>query len=204
MTNRYLKEFYGVERVSDSSIPNWSERAKEKVGHVDRDRYDATSQILARETPISKWICEQIEERKRNMNYQLIYNIQNHPDDVYVKVGTNITPVEVRDITVEPGETRITVVEKGLVFKNVGGIYHRIINPIALGEKTIERVIFHDPATIVIWKDGTKTVVKTQNGEKYDPEKGLAMAITKKALGNEGNYYNTFTKWLKESEEVEG
>ena len=27
----------------------------------------------------------------------------------------------------------------------------------------IDRVIFHDPATIVYWKDGTKTVVKAQN-----------------------------------------
>ena len=59
----------------------------------------------------------------------------------------------------------------------------------------IEKVIFNPPATIVLWSDGTKTVVKA-DGEKFDPEKGLAMAISKKALGNKGNYYNTFTKWL--------
>lgn len=59
----------------------------------------------------------------------------------------------------------------------------------------IKKVIFNDPATIVLWEDGTKTVVKAE-GEKFDPEKGLAMAISKKALGNKGNYYNTFTKWL--------
>lgn len=59
----------------------------------------------------------------------------------------------------------------------------------------IEKVIFNDPATIVIWKDGTKTVVKAHN-EAYDPEKGLAMAITKKALGNEGNYFETVKKWV--------
>ena len=34
-----------------------------------------------------------------------------------------------------------------------------------------------------------------------DPEKGLAMAIAKKALGNEGNYYNEFKKWLPEKNE---
>lgn len=64
----------------------------------------------------------------------------------------------------------------------------------------IERVIFNDPATIVLWSDGTKTVVKAQDGETYDPEKGLALAISKKALGNQGNYYNEFDKWLKEHE----
>ena len=66
----------------------------------------------------------------------------------------------------------------------------------------IKNVIFNEPATIVIWSDGTKTVVKCQEGEGYDPEKGLAMAISKKALGNKGNYCEVFKKWLPE-EEVE-
>ena len=46
----------------------------------------------------------------------------------------------------------------------------------------IKKVIFSDPATIVLWSDGTKTVVKTQKGDPYDPEKGLAMACMKKML----------------------
>lgn len=61
----------------------------------------------------------------------------------------------------------------------------------------IKKVIFNDPATIVLWEDDTKTVVKAmEDCDIYDPEKGLAMAISKKALGNEGNYYNELTKWL--------
>lgn len=59
----------------------------------------------------------------------------------------------------------------------------------------IEKVIFNKPATIVLWADGTKTVVKCED-EAYDPEKGLAMCISKKALGNKGNYFNTFKKHL--------
>ena len=66
----------------------------------------------------------------------------------------------------------------------------------------IKQVLFKDPATIVFWTDGTKTVVKA-DGDIYDPEKGLAMAIAKKALGNQGNYYNEFKKWLPEEEDVE-
>ena len=61
----------------------------------------------------------------------------------------------------------------------------------------IEKVIFNNPATIVLWKDGTKTIVKAKN-EEFDPEKGLAMAITKKALGNKGNYFDTIKKWTRE------
>lgn len=61
----------------------------------------------------------------------------------------------------------------------------------------IKNVIFNPPATIVFWADGTKTVVKTQEGDIFDPEKGLAMAISKKALGNQGNYFNHFKKWTE-------
>lgn len=60
----------------------------------------------------------------------------------------------------------------------------------------IERVIFQEPATIVFWKDGSKTVVKVQKGEKYDPEKGLAMAYVKRLLGNCYSYYDVFKKNL--------
>lgn len=59
----------------------------------------------------------------------------------------------------------------------------------------IKDVIFNDPATIVFWNDGTKTIVKA-NGETFDPEKGLAMVISKKFLGNQGNYFEVFKKWL--------
>lgn len=61
----------------------------------------------------------------------------------------------------------------------------------------IKNVIFNDPATIVYWEDRTKTVVKCEK-EKYDPEKGLAMAIAKKAMGNQGNYFEVFKKWIGE------
>ena len=66
----------------------------------------------------------------------------------------------------------------------------------------IKKVIFNNPATIVFWSDGSKTVVKAHN-DNYDPEKGLAMAIAKKALGNEGNYYNVFKKWLPNEDSSE-
>lgn len=59
----------------------------------------------------------------------------------------------------------------------------------------IKNVIFNDPATIVFWDDGTKTVVKAQN-EPFDPEKGLSMAITKYFFDNKGYYCDVFKKWL--------
>lgn len=66
----------------------------------------------------------------------------------------------------------------------------------------IINVIFREPATIIFWADGTKTVVKAVYDE-FDPEKGLTMAITKKALGNKGNYFNVIKKWIDEYLEKE-
>lgn len=60
----------------------------------------------------------------------------------------------------------------------------------------IKNVIFNYPATIILWKDGTKTIVKVRKGEKYDPEKGFAMAVCKKMFGNEGNYYKVFKEYV--------
>ena len=68
----------------------------------------------------------------------------------------------------------------------------------------IKNVIFNDPATIVFWSDGTKTVVKCGENDIYDPEKGLAMAVAKKYLGtnkSHSNYMDEFKKWLPKEKE---
>lgn len=68
----------------------------------------------------------------------------------------------------------------------------------------IKKVHFSGPVTCVIWTDGTKTLVRCQDGETLDPEKGLAMAISKKFLGTNAtgsNYYDEFHKWLPKKEE---
>ena len=64
----------------------------------------------------------------------------------------------------------------------------------------IKDVIYNNPATIVFWKDGTKTVVKCQKGDTYNPELGLAMCIIKKMCNNKGNYNDVFNKWLPAEE----
>ena len=69
---------------------------------------------------------------------------------------------------------------------------------IVISNYDIKNVIFNPPATIVFWADGTKTVVKA-HGEEFDPEKGLAMAISKKVLGT--GYYPEIKKWTKGYEE---
>lgn len=61
----------------------------------------------------------------------------------------------------------------------------------------IKKVIFNDPATIVFWADGTKTVAKAHGDDKFDKEVGLTVCIAKKALGNRSNFDKVFKKWIK-------
>lgn len=60
----------------------------------------------------------------------------------------------------------------------------------------IEKVIFNYPATIILWEDKTKTIVKCQENESFDFEKGIALCIAKKALGNKSSYYDIFRKHI--------
>lgn len=60
----------------------------------------------------------------------------------------------------------------------------------------IKDVIFSDRVTVILWKDGTKTMVKAGKREDYDPEKGFAMAVCKKMFGNKGNYYEVFKEYV--------
>lgn len=85
-------------------------------------------------------------------------------------------------------------------FKDCITSNYRQIRPII---PEIKKVIFNDPATIVFWSNGEKTVVKCQEEDVFDPEKGLAMAITKMALGNKGNYFKEIKKWLPKQDEEE-
>lgn len=77
----------------------------------------------------------------------------------------------------------------------VGSLYQYAIE---ICQIRIKKVIFNAPATIVFWNDGTKTVVKCQGGDTFSPHTGLAMACAKKLLGNKGNYYEQFKKWMPE------
>lgn len=48
----------------------------------------------------------------------------------------------------------------------------------------VTKVIYHNPATIVFWSDGTKTVVKCDKNDTYDPAKGFYIACAKRLFGN--------------------
>lgn len=77
--------------------------------------------------------------------------------------------------------------------------YQLQINPAPL---EVKNVIFNYPATIVFWSDGTKTVVKCAKQDEYDIEKGLAMAICKKLLGD-SEFKHTFKRYRNKVDQAD-
>lgn len=139
--------------------------------------YDKALLKIGKDDEMRDAESEFIKERKAWLSYNYLINA-NVNANAFVKIGKEDDEMKRKEMIAVP---------KGFGnFQMVG----------------IKKVIFNDPATIVIWGDDVKTVVKAEN-EPYDPEKGMAMAIAKRALGNEGNYYDIFKKWLPKEEKKE-
>ena len=56
--------------------------------------------------------------------------------------------------------------------------------------------------TVILWKNGDKTITKAMKGEKFDAEKGIAMAFMKYAYGNNGAYMKEIRKVIAEDQKV--
>lgn len=56
--------------------------------------------------------------------------------------------------------------------------------PMMWGIPDVSRIIFNDPATIVFWEDGTKTVVKAMDCDRFDKYAGFMAACMKKMFGS--------------------
>ena len=115
-------------------------------------------------------------------------------DDKNKSMLLHIRPVEVEECEYSHGENYINDAVDALAYctHDIQSVRHyaEIINNNNYDQVNqkqlklnIRKVIFNNPATIVFWLDGTKTIVKKADDEPWDPEKGLAMAIIKKYFG---------------------
>lgn len=58
---------------------------------------------------------------------------------------------------------------------------------------SITKVIFNGPATVVFWRDGSKTIVKCMDSDAFDIRTGLILCILKKRLTTKlYSYMNCF------------
>ena len=59
----------------------------------------------------------------------------------------------------------------------------------------ITDVMFREPAVIVKWSDGTKTVARCEENDTYSKEAGLSICIAKKFMGNQ-NFRSVFERYI--------
>ena len=94
---------------------------------------------------------------------------------------------------------------------NVGRMLERFVEHFNTNTEThdwnvyITKVVYNDPATVVFWSDGTKTVSKCHGEDVYDYRVGILTAVLKKfgmvksgkiiedwaPFIDEGNYVNS-------------
>lgn len=70
-------------------------------------------------------------------------------------------------------------------------------------KQMVDKVIFDDRNTIILWKDNTKTIAKCNENDEYDKEKGILYAILKKVTDKEkyDNILYFIDSVLKDTEE---
>lgn len=79
-------------------------------------------------------------------------------------------------------------------------IVDEVVSDLSVRKKMpkIKQIIINPPATIIIWKDGTKTVCKSN--EEFDPEVGVAMCIAKKYFGSRNQFAKAVEGAVKDFE----
>lgn len=71
------------------------------------------------------------------------------------------------------------------------------------GIPDIDRVVFNDPATIVFWEDGTKTVVKCAKDQTFERYAGFIAACAKKMFGSTSRAKAIMNECAEEQVKVE-
>ena len=129
----------------------------------------------------------------------VIYGLSEYPDSKIKELINNGTIVDHKiDWTYGGGyDIRLSVIPS-----NTKHDYTSHYKPPRFIE--IERVIFSDPATIIVWKDGKKTVVKCSENDIYVPETGFMMAYMKRLIedaNGEGSFHKLMKKWVPRKKE---
>jgi len=98
-----------------------------------------------------------------------------------VRSTTSITKPRISDC----GPTCLS----NVIGEYIGVIFHDL---------KIKKIIFNPPATVILWEDGTKTVVKCAEDDEFNPETGVAMCYVKKIYGSRHAFSKMVEKYIIE------
>ncbi len=67
----------------------------------------------------------------------------------------------------------------------------------------VKKIMHNGPATIVFWKDGTKTVVRLKDGDKYDPYAAFTAAVAKRLYGKTVKISEIVDRYSKDLKKID-
>ena len=140
-----------------------------------------------------------IEDRMNGRGGKVKMSINDHVYDYIIDAAREYDKA-MNELGTKGIESELEAALKRRMSNFMYGAYSNHVNCNGFIIPEIKNVIFNPPATIVFWNDGTKTVVKCQNYESFDPEKGITMAFFKKMHGNKGHYFEEIKKWTEKYE----
>ena len=65
-------------------------------------------------------------------------------------------------------------------------------------DDAIKQVIFNGPKTIILWKDGTKTIATCGEDDTFDCYAGFCACVTKKMFGSTTKVKKILDRYIKE------
>lgn len=172
--NGYLKE--AAENLKRATVHSMYPRIETKYfGHT-------TSLCTIDETPFDQFA--KYAKRDVEMTEQLyLYGIMQQPCDGF-KINVTMPPRFGKKLNIEELEKRML---------NIGFGLHTVdplIKTVKTSEKEkktmdfrVKKIMHNGPATIVFWKDNTKTVVRLKEGDRYDPYAAFTAAVAKRLYG---------------------
>lgn len=159
----------------------------------DFERFKAITETNAEETgkkrPINKsdaeFVCRFVERMTNAMDF-----IESHLDDVniYVKFKQMFT-----DMAISPADFEYGIlggIASGVLSfsgeRAIDDNIEKIEHIASIGYiPVIEKIVSNEPYSIVYFADGSKTKVKCDGNDKFDPRTGIYLALLKKAMGSE-------------------
>jgi len=153
----------------------------EAILHPDRDNVECKLEFSASFEDASK--LRNTFDNNRDMADSMVYGICNYLDRIGMRIPGRY-----------PWGNASAINFQGKYYKTNG-------LPVP------KKVIFNGPATVVLWTDNTKTVVKKSEDEPDDREKALMYCVFKKFLNDKkrdmDRYLKLFYKVLEEEESNE-
>lgn len=112
----------------------------------------------------------------------------------------DLIEVDVSDVLDQPSYGYATVGKSGE--KSVHDLIEELMDCVGIERRKqsappmVTGVISNNPATVVFFDDGTKTVTKCREGDEYDPLLGILLCVTRKLTRNRGNGVDAFEPML--------